>query len=451
MTRACLRTTGAAGLVAAVLTLTGSAQAPHVYAIVGARVVTAAGPVIDSGTILVRNGAIEAVGATVAVPPEAATIDGKGLTVYPGLIDMGTTAGLAIPPVETPRDARTRMEVERARRHDLIRAQVDAAALLKADAPELERLASVGITSILATPPGDGIRGRSALVNVAAGEDPPQIGNIANERAGMFVVSAPVALHVSFPGREGLGTYPASLMGAIAFVRQAFLDGGSYQREMEKHGGANGNGRRPAYDAGLEALHPALRGSMPVVFEAGSAVEIRRVLSLAQEFKLRPVVSGAVGADAITGELKSAGATVIYSLNYPVRPQALAPGADEPIRVIRERANAPKVPAALHKAGVPFVFASSGLREPADFVRNAAKAVKAGLPAEAAVRALTIEAATLAGAGRRLGSIEKGKQANLVITQGDLFDDKMVIRHVFVDGRPVSLTPAQADPPRRPR
>ncbi len=418
----CKRIIVAAGCAAA-LAVAASAEAPRVHAIVGARIVSAAGPVIDGGTVVLRDGLIEAVGPAVAAPADAVTIDGRGLTVYPGLIDMGTSAVLADPPASAAPDARTRMDVERARRRTLLRAGLDAGSLLRADGPELKKFAAAGITSLLATPRGNGIPGRSVLVNAAAAADPDQVGQVANERTAMFVVKAPVALHVSFSGREGFDAYPASLMGAIAFVRQAFLDAGAAPA-----------GAAP--DAALEALRPALAGTLPVAFEAGDAVEIRRALAFAREFKLAPIVTGAVGADAAAADLKAAGARVLYSLDYPVRPRGLAPDADEPVRVLRERANAPRVPAALHKAGVPFAFASGGLREPADFVRNAAKAVRAGLPADAAVRALTIEAARIAGVAASLGSIEKGKRANLVVTEGDLLGEAVKVRHVFVDGRP---------------
>src|SRR5262245_65841584 len=102
------------------------------------------------------------------------------------------------------------------------------------------------------------------------------------------------------------------------------------------------------------------------------------------------------------------------SLNLPQRPRNLAPDADETFDALKVRADAPKVPGELAKAGVTFAFESAGLADPKDFVRNAAKAVKAGLAEDAAVRALTISAATMAGVGDRLGSIEKGKVANLI-------------------------------------
>src|SRR5262249_33829770 len=129
----------------------------------------------------------------------------------------------------------------------------------------------------------------------------------------------------------------------------------------------------------------------------------------------------------------------LYSLTLPVRPGALAPDADDPLATLRERAGAPKVPAALEAAGVRYAFASAGLNDPKDFVKNAARAVKAGLAETDAIRAMTISAATIAGLGDRLGSIEKGKAANLVVADGSIFDDKTKITHVFVEGRRVAL------------
>jgi imidazolonepropionase-like amidohydrolase len=130
---------------------------------------------------------------------------------------------------------------------------------------------------------------------------------------------------------------------------------------------------------------------------------------------------------------------VIASLNFPTRSESLAPDADEPLSALRARANAPKTPAALDRAGVLFAFESGGLEEPRDFIRHAARTVQHGLARDAALRALTLNAATMAGVADRLGSLEPGKMANVLVTEGDLFDEKMTIRHVFVDGRPVNL------------
>ena len=404
------------------------ADTPLVYAIRGARIVTAAGAPIDGGTIVVRRGVIEAVGTSVAIPPDALVIDGAGMTIYPGLIDLGNTRAADQPAPPAPQ-ARTTAELERWKRLQLLRPQARASDSVKVDDVELTRLAASGITSVLALPAGEVIPGQSALVNVAAPPDDPQIGNIVEPRRGLIVVRPAVALHVSFPDRPrtaGSG-YPESLMGVIAFVRQAFLDAQHYASA------------RAGDDPVLAATQPAIERKMPVAFEANEAREILRALRMAKELKLDPIVTGARHAGEVAGELKAQNARVIYSLNYPLRPKALAPEDDEPVHALRTRAGAPKVPGELARAGVPFGFSSAGLTDPRDFVKNAARAVKAGLGEDAAIRALTIEAAAIAGAADRLGSIEKGKAANLVVTDGNLFDEKTKITRVFVEGRSVSL------------
>jgi imidazolonepropionase-like amidohydrolase len=432
---------GAAALVATLTADTTARQASVIYAIQGARIVPVSGPVIDNGTIVLRDGVITAVGASANVPAGAQIIAGKGLTVYPGLIDMGSTAGLNMPPVPRAENPRTTEDVERVKAEYLLRAHLRAADHVDPTQQTLLRAAGTGITSVLATPTGDAIRGQSALISTALPEDEPQIGAPADPRKGALVLRAPVALHVTFSDRPGGGSaYPNSLMGVIAFVRQAFVDAQHWQTV------AKANQRQP-YAPAFEALQPALSGTVPVAFHGESAREILRGLDMARSFKLNPIITNAREADQVTGDLKSANARVIVSLNYPTRPDNLAPDADESLRTLRARVNAPKVPAALVKAGVPFAFATDGLENPGDFIKNAAKAVESGLSREDALRALTLQAATIAGAADRVGSLEAGKLANVLVTEGDLFDEKMQIRHVFVDGRPIDLS--AANPPQR--
>jgi imidazolonepropionase-like amidohydrolase len=428
------------------------ADAPNVYAIRGAHIVTAAGAPIGSGTIVMRGGVVEAVGANITVPPEAEVMDGKGLMVYPGLIDLGNTRVADQPPAQMPQNLTTTAEVERWKRAQILKPQTRSADTVKVDDAELSRLAAAGITSVLALPPGEVISGQSALVNVAAPPEEPQIGSIVESRRGLIVVKTPVAFHVSFPERPRAGgnAYPQSLMGVIAFVRQAFLDA-QHHRDVARALQANGNRLAenlalPNDDPALAALQPAVDGKVPVAFEANEAREILRALRFAGELKLQPVVTGAREAAAVAADLKNQNVRVIYSLNYPRRPRALAPDADEPLQTLRMRAEAPKVPGELARAGVSYAFESAGLNDPKDFVRNAAKAVKAGLPEDAAIRALTINAATIAGVGERLGSLEKGKVANLIVTDGNLFDEKTTVKRVFVAGRWVAIDSPAAPP-----
>jgi len=163
-------------------------------------------------------------------------------------------------------------------------------------------------------------------------------------------------------------------------------------------------------------------------------------------------VVGASNAQERIAELAQAKARVILSLNFPGGRGGGAGagggggggrggGGGPSLSQLQAQANAPKVPAALAQANVPFAFTSGGATA-ADFVRNAGRVVKeGGLPADAALRALTLEAARMAGAADRVGSIERGKIANLVVTQGDVFDGGAV-RHVFIDGRPIEIETA---------
>src|SRR5512134_1222666 len=150
-------------VAAATVTIGVDANAPDVYAIKGARLVTAAGAPIASGTIVIRNGLIDAVGAEVQAPAEAIVIEGAGLSAYPGLIDMGTSTGIEAGAAPPPPSFRTTEEAERFRRNTILRADFEAAASVRPDSPELARLASAGITTVLATPAGGVVKGQSAL------------------------------------------------------------------------------------------------------------------------------------------------------------------------------------------------------------------------------------------------------------------------------------------------
>jgi imidazolonepropionase-like amidohydrolase len=442
-----MRRLSAAIACVAAVTATG-AQAPHVYVLANVRIVTPGATPIESGTIVFREGVIEQVGAGVAAPPSARVYDGKGLTAYPGLIDMGNTA--AVTPIADPPapggSSRTTEDAERSRRDLLLRPHVRAAEHLAIDAPALRKLAAAGITSVLAVPPGRVFGGQSALVNVALPEDEPQIGALADVRKGLPVIRTPVATHLAVPTSQSFGDpYPNSLMGVIAFVRQSFIDAQYYGAAQERASKSKGPAARLPFDPALEALYPAVGGRLPVAYRAEALREIDRALKMAADFKLDAILTGAREADRVAPELKARNVRVIFSLRYPERLKSLAPDADEPIREIRERADAPKTPAALAKAGVVFAFESAGLEDPKTFVENAGKAVKAGLPADAALRALTLDAAAIAGAADRLGSLEKGKIANIIVTDGDLFAEKTTIKHVFIDGRPVRIDDAAGD------
>jgi imidazolonepropionase-like amidohydrolase len=464
-----------AAVLAAVLAVapTGRATpAGPAYAIKGARIFTAAGAPIASGTVVIRNGVIEDVGASVTAPADAIAIDASGLNLYPGLIDMANDAPLGGGPAAVgggvgggggragggggAAPSTSFEENERIKRAAILRPDFLAAANLELGNPALQQLASAGVTTVLAVPANGIFKGQSALVNVVIPPDDPQISSLADYRRGIAVVRSPVMTHINMAGRGGGQGYPGALLGTVAFTKQGLHDA-QWQRDAEAQYQRTGaKGPRPVVEPALDALKPALAKQIPSAFDAGEAREIDRALAIAAEFGLDPVVVGAAGAAERTAELAAAKARVILSVNFPGGrgggagaagggPGGRGGGGGVSLRQMKAQADAPKVPAALAKASVAFAFTSGG-STPAEFVRNAGRVIRdGGLSADAVLRALTIDAARLAGAADRLGSIEKGKIANIVVTEGDLFDNGRV-RHVFVDGRPIEVTDAPAQP-----
>lgn len=443
------------------------AAAP-VYAITGAKIVTGTST-IEKGTLVMRNGLIEDVGATAAVPADAVVVDGANMTVYPGLIDMANTAAVDMPrppaapapaPDGVPRGPQTWADADRAKREALLNPDFDAAAHVRYEGVEAQRLAAAGITSVLAVPSAGLLRGESALVNVIAPPDQDDVSRVAGYRRGAVVIASPVAQHITFAaGRGGGPGYPEALLGDIAFVRQAFYDA-KWQKDARAWADKHKDQPRPEFDPALDALAPALDRRMPVSFEAGELRQILRALAMAKEFNLDPIVTGGIEADDAAADLKAANAKVILTLasgnpQVPSTSSGQAPSTgsgqrgrgDTPIRVTRMQQKAPKVPAALEKAGIPYAFASEGLQAPADFLRGVARAVKdGGLTPDQALKALTVNAAKIAGASDRLGTLAKGKIANVIVVEGELFGDQPRIRRVFVDGRPVNIDVPPAQP-----
>ena len=447
--------------------------AAPVYAIQNAKIVSA-GTTIEKGTLVMRNGLIDEVGASVSVPADAVVVDGTNMTVYPGLIDMTNVTAVeqrpasAAPAAEGAAEPQTQgggrgrgaaatprwAEADRAKREALLNPDFDAASHVRHEGVEMQRLAAAGITTVLAVPSSGLFRGQSALVNVVAPPDQDDVSRVAGYRRGTVVIAAPVAEHVTFAvGRNGGPGYPAALLGDIAFVRQAFYDA-RWQKDARVWADKHKDRPRPEFEPALDSLAPALERKMPVSFDAGELREILRALAMAKEFNLEPIITGGIEADAAAADLKAANARVILTLASANPAQGgrgastgQGRGGDVPIRVTRMQQNAPKVPAALEKAGILYAFSSEGLQNPADFLRDVARSVhQGGLTEDQALRALTVNAAKIAGADARVGTLAKGKIANVIVVEGDLFGDQAHIRRVFVDGRPVNIDVPSAAP-----
>jgi len=420
------------------------------YAITNARIVTVSGAQIERGTVVVRDGLIAAVGANATAPADARIIDGSGLTIYPGLIDSSTSLGIPQPspaPSASPAapggggggfgqlraQSSTTVALNSTQPAGL-QPEVLVEDFLRPGGEQIEAARNAGITTAL-TAPRQGIwMGQSALIN------------LGGETAQQMIVRSPVALHVGFtPLRSG--GYPTSLMGVFAVLRQMLLDAGRYRELQQAYERSPRGTRRPDQDRALSALLPVLDGAMPVVMYADREREIERALDLAEEFKLKAIIAGGLESSKVADRLRGRKVPVLLSLNFPRRTTAALPEADpEPVRVLRERVEAPKAAARLVTARAKFAFQSGGMTNIADFRANLQRAIEGGLSREDALRAVTIWPAEILGVSDRMGTIETGKIANLTITRGDLFDRNRTIIHVFIDGRPIDLRPAGQTP-----
>ena len=399
--------------------------APSTWAITNARIETVSGPAISRGTVVIRDGLIAAVGSDVPVPADARVIDGKGLTVYPGMVDGYGSLGIpsASGQGSTPRPDPAPNSSYAAG----LQPEVRAVALLAPKPGDFHDARKAGFTVALTAQPGGVFRGSSALIA------------LDNADNAALIIGAPIAQHVGFSRGGFGGGYPGSLMGVMAQFRQEMLDAQHYRDRRDAYG-ANPSGReRPTWNPSLEALVKVLDGEVPVIFQANTEREITRALGLAAEFGLKPIIAGGAEAAEVAGELKAAGASVIFDIDFPRRTAptgaaARAAAEDAPpesMSTLRSRVEQPRGPGRLAAAGVPLALHSGG--EFDDFIANLRRAVEAGLDRSAAIRSLTIEPARIFGVADRLGSIEAGKIANLTIVSGDLFDDGRVAR-LFIDG-----------------
>jgi imidazolonepropionase-like amidohydrolase len=411
-------------------------DAPHVYAIKDAQIVTGTGKTIAKGTVVFRDGLITEVGENVKIPADARIINGTGLTVYPGLIDGYTNLGLAAAPAQPQRGGGAQAAAAATGQQPqpeqaLGDPSVSAADQVRPGGTTVEDARSVGITSALTSPRQGIFPGQSALINLAGDE------------TSKLVLRAPVALTVQFTTSAGFfGVFPNSLMGTVAFIRQSFYDADRYRDELDRFNRVKRGVARPEYDKKLAALQPALKGEMPVLFVVTTDGDVRRALRIADEFKLKPILAGALYGYRVADLIKAKNVPVILSVDFPRRPAELPEDEDESLRALEARAETPRGAARLAQAGVKFAFTSGTLR-PQDFIANIQRAVENGLSKTDALRALTMNPAEIFGVADQLGSIEAGKIANLVVTSGDLLAKETRVRHVFIDGAEVELKKAE--------
>jgi imidazolonepropionase-like amidohydrolase len=411
-------------------------RSPQVHALVDARIVVSPGKVIPRGTLVVRDGLIVAAGEGVAVPAGARVWNLAGRTVYPGFID--SYAHLDLPAELQPKPEREEDEGDQkpavAKKKPTgagawnarITPERSAADSLSVDGKQTEKWRSLGFTSALVVS-GRGIfRGTSALINLG-GTD-----------ANRTILRPRVAQHVAFE-QSGFreDSYPGSLMGTIALIRQTLLDADWYAR-AQTASAKQPESVRPETNAALHSLEAVAAGREAVVFETGDELDLARALRLGEEFRLASWLRGSGYEYRRLDALKKSRAPVILPLAFPEVPEVetAEKALDVDLETLQHWEQAPSNPARLAKAGIAFALSTEKLAKPEEtFWPRLRKAVARGLSEADALEALTVTPAKLFGVSGRYGTLEPGKVANLVVADGNLFTHKANVLAVWVDGR----------------
>jgi imidazolonepropionase-like amidohydrolase len=447
-------------LVPALLLLCACAIAenPRTLAIRNAKIVTVSGPVLNPGTVVVRNGLIEAVGENAPIPAGAWTIDGEGMTVYPGLIDSLSTVGIpGLAPAPGGRGGRGQATPTQSPTPTPAPAATPAAAtapVTRAMGPEdrpattswvlaadeidpsdhrIESVRSAGFTTTVTFPARAIFGGQGSIIDLAS-----------VQHSGEMVVVPAVGQYVAVSRGGGMfggfgAGFPNALMGYIAYIRQIYLDAEHYKLLKESYAHSPRGMERPPYDRALEGVLESKRILLP----ANRVVEMDRMLRFAAELQQPVILYGM--REAYRPEaaplLKKYGSPVLVSMHWTEAPRDPDPEAYRTMRSLENVDQGPAAPGLLRKAGVPFALYTDGLDQPKELQRAVKKAIDAGLARQDAIRALTLSPAEIYGVADRLGSIEVGKIANLVVTKGDLFDDHTQIEMIFVDGKQYKPAP----------
>lgn len=403
-------------MVASMVAASATGGKEDLYVITGAKVVTVSGPTLESGTVVMRDGVIEAVGRDVAPPAGARVIPGRGLTLTPGLIDGFGGVGLPSPPARGASGTGDAAPAATPSPSHPLAPQ--AMALDRLRPAEAVKARDAGITTALVIGREGVLPGQSVLIN------------LSGDQADAMVLKQPAALHLHMTALRR--QYPSSLMGTVAYARQALYDAARYRDAWAAYEKAPRGRKRPAYDAAVAAWQGVLAGKEPLIVTAHRENDIRRALALAGEFKIKVAVAGALQAHRAVVLLKSRSLPLLVGVNFdPPRPVSSF-AAEDAEKEKKEIEDAERNPAELHKAGIRFALVSA---HAPDFLAGVRKAIEKGLPREAALRALTLDAAFALGVADRTGSLDPGKIANVVAWSGDPLSKDGKVKMVFVDGR----------------
>jgi imidazolonepropionase-like amidohydrolase len=385
------------------------------FALTHATVYTVTKGIINNGTVIIRNGKIEAVGTNIAIPSGAEVIDCKGQFIYPGMIDSGTRLGL----VEVSSDPRTTDFNEVG---DVV-PQMKALTAVNPNSALIPVTRVSGVTTVISNPEGSMFPGTTALINLH-GYTPDQ----------MFAGFEGVVLNFPNTGRRGFWDRRTDdeIKKATDKAMEKLNDVWDKATQYHKLDSAT-NGKGVGYYPELQALLPVLRGKQTLLIEANASKDITAALKWIKEKKIKKVVlTGVLEGWRVADEIAKAGIPVIAG---PVQ----AVPSREYDRYDRAYAN----PGLLRKAGVKVALQTGQAENVRNLPYHAAYAAAYGMGQEEALKAVTIVPAEIFGVADKLGSIEVGKSATLFICDGDPFETKTNIKHVFIDGWQIPMVSRQ--------
>ncbi len=401
-------------------------QVPQVVAITGGKLLTVSHGTIENGTLVLADGKIAAIGETgkVKIPAGAQIVDARGMTVYPGLIDPETNFGLT----EVSADQNSNDLIEKS---DEIMPHMHVYDAFHSETELIPVARLNGITNAVVAPASDdSVAGQDIFIQLA-GADRDQM-----------ILGRDVALAMNFGadqrrrgGRGGArGEYPSTRMGLITQLRQTFLDVQDYQSKQDA---ALKKGEKPKRDLKLEALIPYLKGERPVVIGVYEGYDVETIMRLAQEFHLKVILNHVTQSQEVLDKIAAYHVPVIVGSIYDF------PRADQRFDAVYT------LPAELAKRGVKIAISSADAGGPVSShsSRNlpyaAGFAVAYGLPYDDALKAITLNVAEMFGFGDKLGSLDVGKMANVVIANGDPLDVRTDVKQVYIQGVAVPMVSRQ--------
>lgn len=410
-------------------------KTPNLVALTNATVTTEPGKTVQSATILIRDGKIEAVRANAQVPAGYQAIDLNGYHIYPGFIDPYTQYGVPAAAEGEGFSFGRRPVYENERRggnaaNDAIHAEQRWVSQFKPDSKAATELLKAGFTTVQSARQDGIFRGTAFVASLADG--------LPND----LVIKADAQHFLSFSKGSSKQSYPSSLMGSVALIRQTLSDANWYQAATASPN-LQLNGKPVEFNAALAAL--SALPQQGVLFETSDERSLLRASRLLAEFNIKNALLLGSGYEySRLAQVKATGKPILLPLNFPAAPNVntAEQRLDVNLADLRHWERAPANPALLAQAGIPFALTSHGLDKKADFLPNLRKAIQYGLKPEQALAALTTVPAGLLGLEGTLGKIAAGYQADLVISRGDVFADGEIVA-TWLRGQEKRFTPVQ--------